>query len=357
MSEKRDCDKESCSAPEVSDFKNALKQFQELVEKTVTQKTKKRLDLSIEDEDEIDYDKFYKTTKTIFGPEIKDHDIKTFFTKINSNPNARTEWCEIFGCFIGENDTISSQLKEENMVFLISEKQQITHAVVKRQDVIKSIVKVPHLDFTVVSSQKGVLTIFNNQGKNQTAINDTAWITGCEFLPQLKCVVAVTERTVIVWDYKSKGSQNNCFIIKPMENALLCVCTVTMSDRLAKDNILMGDDKGYVHLLTLTSDHFGLKQCKGKKESQVQVLDSKTFNFVKRKLHDDWAMKVKYFSELNCFGSCSSDSIHSFVLDDIKRLGDNLPVKEFSVPRGVNAFTYCAKAKVIVTGGKCWGFF
>uniref|UniRef100_A0A8C3JIN2 WD repeat domain 64 n=1 Tax=Calidris pygmaea TaxID=425635 RepID=A0A8C3JIN2_9CHAR len=62
-------------------------------------------------------------------------------------------------------------------------------------------------------------------------------------------------------------------------------------------------------------------------------------------------MKVKYFSELNCFGSCSSDSIHSFVLDDIKRLGDNLPVKEFSVPRGVNAFTYCAKAKVIVTGG------
>uniref|UniRef100_A0A669PHV8 WD repeat domain 64 n=1 Tax=Phasianus colchicus TaxID=9054 RepID=A0A669PHV8_PHACC len=72
---------------------------------------------------------------------------------------------------------------------------------------------------------------------------------------------------------------------------------------------------------------------------------------VKRKLHDDWVLKVKYISDLNCFGSCSSDSIHSFVLDDIKRLEDNLPVKEFSVPRGVNAFTYCGKAKVIVTGG------
>ncbi|PKU48022.1 wd repeat-containing protein 64 [Limosa lapponica baueri] len=328
MSEKWDCDKESCSAPEVSDFKNALKQFQELVEKTVTQKTKKRLGLSIEDEDEIDYDKFHKTIKTIFGPEIKDHNIKAFFRKISSNPDARTEWCEM----------------KSNILPL---------TVVKRQDVIKSIVKVPHLDFTVISSQKGVLTIFNNQMRvlATTIVEDTAWITGCEFLPQLKCVVAVTERTVIVWDYKSKGSQNNCFIIKPMENALLCVCTVTVSDRLAKDNILMGDDNGYVHLLTLTSDHFGLKQCKGKKESKLQVLDSKTFNFVKRKLHDDWAVKVKYFSELNCFGSCSSDSIHSFVLDDIKRLGDSLPVKEFSVPRGVNAFTYCAKAKVIVTGG------
>uniref|UniRef100_A0A8B9IK18 WD repeat domain 64 n=1 Tax=Anser cygnoides TaxID=8845 RepID=A0A8B9IK18_ANSCY len=62
-------------------------------------------------------------------------------------------------------------------------------------------------------------------------------------------------------------------------------------------------------------------------------------------------VKVKYISDLNCFRSCSSDSIHSFVLDDIKRLEDSLPVKEFSVPRGVNAFTYCGKAKVIVTGG------
>lgn len=73
-------------------------------------------------------------------------------------------------------------------------------------------------------------------------------------------------------------SQNNCFIIKPMENGLLCVCTVTMSDHLADDNIIMGDDKGYVHLLKVTGDHFGLKQCKGKKESQVQILDSKNFN-------------------------------------------------------------------------------
>ncbi|KAM6207405.1 WD repeat-containing protein 64 [Sarcoramphus papa] len=353
MSEKKDCDKDSCSTLELLDFKNALKQFQELVEKMVTQKTKERLDFYIKDDGEIDYDKFYTTTQTLFGPEVKDHNVKAFFRKISNNLDARTEWCEIFGYFIGESDAMSSQLKEENMVFLVSEKQQITHAVVKRQDVIKGIVKVPHLDFTVTSSQKGVLTIFNNQMRvlATTSVEDTAWITGCDFLPQLKCVVAVTERTVIVWDYKSKGSQNNCFIIKPMENGLLCVCTVTMSDHLAKDNILMGDDKGYVHLLAVTSDHFGLKQCKGKKESQLQVLDSKTFNIVKRKLHDDWVVKVKYISDLNCFGSCSSDSIHSFVLDDIKRLEDNSPVKEFSVPRGVNAFTYCGKAKVIVTGG------
>uniref|UniRef100_A0A670XW11 WD repeat domain 64 n=1 Tax=Pseudonaja textilis TaxID=8673 RepID=A0A670XW11_PSETE len=73
---------------------------------------------------------------------------------------------------------------------------------------------------------------------------------------------------------------------------------------------------------------------------------------IKRKLHDDWVIRVKYIPALNCFGSCSFDSIHSLVLDDLKRIEDNLPVREFSIPRGVNAFTYCVKANIIVTGGE-----
>ncbi|XP_065535138.1 WD repeat-containing protein 64 [Lathamus discolor] len=342
--------KESCSAPALLDFEDAVKEFQKLVEKLVTQKTKEKLGLHIKDDDEIDYEKFYAATQAIFGAEVKDYNVKAFFWKLSNNPNVRIEWCEIFGCFLGESDGMSSQLREENTVFLLSEKQQIAHTVVKRDDAIKGIVKVPHLDFIVTSSQKGVLTVFNKQMKvlANTSIEDTAWITGCDFLPQLKYVVAVTERTVIIWNYKS---QNICFVIKPMENCLLCVCTVTMPKQVAMDTILMGDDKGYVYLLTVTSDHLALKKCKGKRESRLQALDCKTFHIVKRKLHDDWVMKVKYISDLNCFGSCSSDSICSFVLDDVKRLEDNLPVKEFSVPKGVNAFTYCRKAKLIVTGG------
>uniref|UniRef100_A0A671G2W1 WD repeat domain 64 n=1 Tax=Rhinolophus ferrumequinum TaxID=59479 RepID=A0A671G2W1_RHIFE len=62
-------------------------------------------------------------------------------------------------------------------------------------------------------------------------------------------------------------------------------------------------------------------------------------------------MKIRYISNLNCFGSCSLDSVHSLVLDSLKRLEDNLPVREFSMPRGANTFCYCIKANVIVTGG------
>lgn len=43
--------------------------------------------------------------------------------------------------------------------------------VVKRKDVIKGIVKVPHLNFTVTASQKGVLTVFSRKvSLNQTLL-------------------------------------------------------------------------------------------------------------------------------------------------------------------------------------------
>jgi len=45
--------------------------------------------------DEIDYDEFYRTTQTLFGPEIKEHNVKAFFRKISNNPDAKTEWCEV----------------------------------------------------------------------------------------------------------------------------------------------------------------------------------------------------------------------------------------------------------------------
>ncbi|XP_059699272.1 WD repeat-containing protein 64 [Haemorhous mexicanus] len=259
---------------------------------------------------------------------------------------------KIFGCFSRESVGVSSASKE-TLVLLVSEKQQITHSVVKRKDVIKGIVKVPLLRLTVTASQKGMITVFSKKMKVLATINieDTAWITGCDFLPNLKYVVAVTESTIILWDYKSKESESDGFVIRPMKNCLLCVCTVTMADNLAKDTILMGDDKGYVYLLTITSDDFIMKQSKAEKVLKFKVMDSESFDMPKRKLHDDWVGKIKYFPALKRFGSCSTDSINSFVLDDIKRLEDHLPVKEFSVPKGVNAFTYCGKAKVIVTGG------
>ncbi|XP_058165465.1 WD repeat-containing protein 64 [Dasypus novemcinctus] len=347
-------DKRFALALQISNFKTALKRFGKLVERTAAQKRDEKLGLFIQREDAIDYDKFYAAVQELFGPDVKNQDVKCFYRKLCNNPNASMDWCEIFGYYCSEEDAIASQMDEENLIFLVSRKERVIISGSRRRDVIKCMVKIPQLDLLIAASQKGLITVFNSQMKVQTSTNvtDTSWITGCDYLSQLKRIVATTERTIIVWDYKAQGNtQDNYYIIKPMDHCLLCVCVVTLPDQLCRDDILLGDDGGFVNRYTVNSDDFGLKQTKAKKKLQNQVLDSKNFKSVKRKLHNDWVMKIRYISALNCFGSCSLDSVHSLVLESLKRLEDNLPVREFSMPRGANTFCYCVKANVIITGG------
>ncbi|XP_059002280.1 WD repeat-containing protein 64 isoform X1 [Mustela lutreola] len=339
---------------QINNFRTALKGFKNLVEQAAAQKRDERGGLLIQKEDVIDYDKFYEVVQELFGPEVKSQDVKSFYRKLCNNPDVPIDWCEIFGYFSSEEDSLASQMDEENLVFLISRKQRVVISGSRRRDVIKCIVKVPQLDLLITASQKGLITVFNSQMRVQTStsVTDTSWITGCDYLSQLKRIVATTERTIIVWDYKAQGSgQESYFVIKPMDHCLLCVCVVSLPNQLCRDDILLGDDGGFVNKFTINSDDFGLKQAKSKKKLQSQVLDSKNFKSVKRKLHNDWVMKIRYITPLSCFGSCSLDSVHSLVLESLKRLEDNLPVREFSMPRGANTFCYCTKANVIVTGG------
>ncbi|KAF6274867.1 WD repeat domain 64 [Rhinolophus ferrumequinum] len=336
--------KHASLALQIENFKTALNGFEKLVEHVVAQKKDERAGLFIQKEDTIDYDKFYAAVQELFGPEVKNQDVKCFYRKLCNNPDAPVDWCEIFGYFTSEEDSLAAQMDEENLVFLVSRKQRVVISGSRRRDVIKCIVKIPQLDLLIAASQKGLITVFNSQ--------DTSWITGCDYLSQLKRIVATTERTIIVWDYKAQGnSQENYFVIKPMDHCLLCVCVVSLPNQFCRDDILLGDDGGFVNKYTVNSDDFGLRQAKSKRKSQSHVLESKNFKSIKRKLHNDWVMKIRYISNLNCFGSCSLDSVHSLVLDSLKRLEDNLPVREFSMPRGANTFCYCIKANVIVTGG------
>lgn len=45
--------------------------------------------------EEIDYDKFFDAVKSLFGPDVKAQDVKTFYRKVSNNPDGKTEWCEV----------------------------------------------------------------------------------------------------------------------------------------------------------------------------------------------------------------------------------------------------------------------
>ncbi|MBN3280803.1 WDR64 protein, partial [Polyodon spathula] len=226
------------------------------------------------------YDEFCKSVRVLFGYEVRSQDLKSVFKKFNSNPEAPLDWSELFGHYEMSDENASSEPDEENTVFLVSKRKTIARANgdKKRRDQINSVVKVSDLDLVVTASQKGQISIYNNKA--------------------------------------------NLFIIKPLDNPLLCVCTVTPSEHLS-DSILIGDNAGFVNLVTVSISDLSSKKSEEKGQAQMLNHIGLRHPVVRRKLHNDWVLKVAFFPELNAFGSCSLDSVHSFVLEELQRLEDN----------------------------------
>ncbi|XP_039078893.1 WD repeat-containing protein 64 [Hyaena hyaena] len=83
------------TALQVSNFKTALKGFEKLIERVAAQKRDERAGLFIQKQDAIDYDKFYAAVKELFGPEVKNQDVKCFYRKLCNNPDMSIDWCEV----------------------------------------------------------------------------------------------------------------------------------------------------------------------------------------------------------------------------------------------------------------------
>ncbi|XP_078261977.1 WD repeat-containing protein 64-like [Rhinoraja longicauda] len=227
----------------------------------------------------------------------------------------------------------------------------------RRHDHLQCIICVPQVDQVIAATQKGAVLVYNRQMKLQTntSIGVASPVSGCDYLSQLKRIVVITETSIVIWDHKPKTkNQTNFFTLKPMQNIMLCVCTVTQSEDTGEDSILIGDDAGFVNLLVVGTEDLNLQKTKERNALQSQILDPRLLRrtILRRKLHHEWVLRVKYFPHLNSFVSCSSDSVHSVVLDDIRKLADCQPIRTLAVPRGVNAFDYCVKANTFVTGGE-----
>ncbi|KAM4048999.1 WD repeat-containing protein 64 [Anomaloglossus baeobatrachus] len=340
-----------------TNFKASLEVFQNVVRSIIAQNKLNNCEKANTQEENINYSQFYNIVTRLFGHSLKTPEIKDFYRRITNHPDAPIDWTELFGCFQRDEDIIATYLDPENAIFFLSKRETFknsTGAGKKKRDTIQCVVKVPLLDAVLTVSQHGTIALFNNKMRQYSCIhaNESSWFSGCDFLNQLKKVVAVTETSIVIWDYKCHGkNEDNYVCIKPMEHCLLCVCSVISQDQPLQDDILVGDDTGYVSLYSFSNDELKVEDPQSTKVSHPVVLDSRKFRRFKRKLHHDWVVKIKYFPELNLFASSSPDSIHSLVLDHVDRIKDDRSFSVFSVPKGVTTFAYCVKANTIATGG------
>ncbi|XP_044163661.1 WD repeat-containing protein 64 isoform X2 [Acropora millepora] len=305
------------------------------------------------------YEPFCEAIRGLFGNDVSTQDLKALFRKIALNPDAQVDWSELFGIG-GSTDEVPDLLLNEDTssVITTSKRRSVGEAGgdKKRRDVVKSIVQVPKYDFYIIASQKGIICQWSSRFRLQSCVdlNESSWVTGCGFLPSLRRIAVTSERAVSLWDYRVKRKQLTIYQVKPMENSPQCMTYIPWkTDSINEDTILFGDDQGYINLMILTSKDLHMKNSTGKTDSQFVAIEPNKLSYAiqRRKLHDDCVIKIKYFSQLEMFGSCSSSSSCSFILGNIERVFDNSPVRELGVPKGVNCFDYCTKANVIITAG------
>ncbi|XP_071795581.1 WD repeat-containing protein 64-like isoform X1 [Asterias amurensis] len=304
------------------------------------------------------FDVFCDAIRSLFGPDIRSQDLKAIFRKISTNPDAKVDWSELFGYFQSEDEEPDQILSEDISVFTVSKKHRIGEAAgdKKRRDVISAVTHNPNIDIYISASQKGAISVWNSKSLRLQAccdVNETSWVTGIDYLPSLRRVAAATERSICIWDHRAKGKNQSIFSIKPTDNSVQCMTYVPYNTSIHEDSILFGDDLGYVNLLRIAAKDLNTKHAKVDKRNGNLVIEPATLSYPiqKRKLHDDWVLKVKYLADLRCFASCSPSSSTSFVLESIDRLSDSIPCKSLSIPKGVNCFAFCAHANVIATGG------
>ncbi|XP_035826428.1 WD repeat-containing protein 64 [Aplysia californica] len=230
----------------------------------------------------------------------------------------------------------------------------------KRRDSVQSLRYISSLDSYISCSQKGAISLWTGQLRLQSCIdiNEPAWVTGCDYLPGMRRVACCTERSIAIWDSRAKGKNQSIFIIKPIEHSPQCMVSIPNSNGGPEDKILYGDDQGYVNLLTILAKDLTMKNSKGdnkrSQNSQSYVIEPSklSHHIIRKKLHDDWVLKVKYFPDLRCFASCSPSSNLSFCLEEVDKIFHlNEESRAVAIPKGVNCFDFCARANIIATGG------
>ncbi|KAK6998675.1 WD repeat-containing protein 64 [Biomphalaria glabrata] len=341
-------------------FQARVKQFNLFIQSLTHQ-----FDQSVEEEsrqwinETYRFDQFCARLKDLFGSDLQKHDLRTLYKKISNNPGARVDWSEIFG-FNSASMTTEGSVGDDISVFQVSARRKVGEAAGDklRRDTIQQIKYIPYLDSYLSCSLKGTLAVWSNQLRLQSCldIHEPVWTTSCDYLPALRRVLCSTERSLLLWDNRANGNAQSLFMIKPLEDSPQSITIIPSTEDVLEDRVLYGDDQGYVSLLTILPQDLAIKHSKDRKTdvSESQTIDPKnlTKEIIRRQVHSDSIIKVKYFPTLKSLGSCSASSSTSFALESVDRIFyQNKEPRCVSIRKGVNCFDLCVRANIIATGG------
>jgi hypothetical protein len=141
-------------------------------------------------------------------------------------------------------------------------------------------------------------------------------------------------------------------------------CALTMDYWKDTDNpdsdmnrLVYGTDSGNVCVFDFP-DRLIVDRGTRKKDSHLEInmdyINNKPVKYfgslIKRKSHNDWVLKVRYYHNMKSVVSCSSDPNQSISIATENNSG-KWKVMTAPVPKGVHCFAYCKLPVALVTAG------
>ncbi|KAL2911515.1 hypothetical protein HK105_209004 [Polyrhizophydium stewartii] len=290
----------------------------------------------------------------VLGGNLTFEHMTQLFMKIDANSDGTVDWDEFSAYMM----TVSIETDDPNDI--LDERR-------------KKIVGVPHKDMIVkidfvqkerkyISvSREGVVCLWSRSLKLNRVINTkefnprTSWVHDARFMHEHNKLIIITDdRQLCVYDLFSIKPRLVAAITQ-LENNPLCLAYAAGYDE-DTDLILFGDDGGYVNVLSLTrrflidtaSDNGPSEHLTPAKLTKRDSLEKNNISLYRRKIHDDWVLRVQYYPEMNAFVSCAMETAKSLVIGDLERK----TLRHISIPKGIKCFEFCKRPSFLVTGGR-----
>eukprot|EP01136_Pigoraptor_vietnamica_P017476 Opistho-1_new@62676 len=314
----------------------------------------------------LDIDEFREAFGSILGRNLNKDQMTMLFMKIDANSDGTVDWDEFCTYMLLEKKGELEMMEgDTRTIFHVNNRFRVDS--MPSKDVIRKVLFVQKDRKYISVARDGVVCVWKSDlsqvlhtfyigchkspqvtPQNSLSVN-SSWITDAIFLPNLnKMLVAFDDRQLSFYDSVTADSRVHMLRMKAFEQVPLCLAYVPDTDNNLDRNILLfGDDGGYVNIITLPDKSSFNSLPRDVDPHALSDHGMPDFTYVRRKVHKDWVLGIKYFPTLKSYASCSSSSQRSLVIGDLESRSERV----LNVYRGVNAFDLSRRPNFLVTGG------
>jgi len=300
-------------------------------------------------------DKFLEVFGEILNGALTTEQMTMLFMKIDANTDGNMSWDE-FSSYM-----MSGALEKDDSsnLTIFDEKNKKTYPGLHKDIIVGIFYTIKERKYLSIS-RDGVANIWGLNFNLQRSINILElssltydithfWITDAIFMQEYnRLVVSSDNRFVTIFDILAIKPRL-LISFGPFDNNPLCI-SFNANFNEDYDLLLVGDDQGYMNFIYInkkilsSSNAYGVWSTNTKTNKKN---DSNQVHIYKKRVHNSWIHNIQYYSELNSFVTCSSDSNKSLVITDIERK----PIRSIHIPKGIRCFTLVRRPCFLVTGG------